>query len=103
MSKRLHNLMLLLLCGVAISAAGQTADPVQLVKIAVANEVQATEHPTDAFMYRLTKESKSGTQVKDMVETKDGIVARLISLNGRPLTGAERDVDDQRLANLISN
>lgn len=101
MSNLLRNSALAAICFLASFAFGQTADPVQLVKAAVANEVQATEHPADSFMYRLTKESKSGTQVKDMVETKDGIVARLISLNGRALTDAERSADDRRLENLI--
>ncbi len=101
MSKLLRNSALVMVCCLANLALGQAADPAQLVKAAVANEIQATEHPADSYMYRLTKESKSGTQVKDMVETKDGIVARLISLNGRALTDAERSADDQRLENLI--
>ena len=84
-------------------ALGQTPDPAQLVKDAVANEVRANEHPADFWMYRLSKESKSGVQVKEMVETKSGIVARLISVNGRHLTDAERAADDQRLNNLAVN
>src|SRR2546423_377777 len=74
-------------------------DSVQLVRAAVANEVENTS-TSDFWMYRLTKETKSGIQVKDMVETKDGIVARLVSVNGRALTEAERETDDQRLDHL---
>jgi hypothetical protein len=85
------------------ASAAQTQDPLQLVKDAVANEVKATEQQTDFWMYRLNKENKSGTQVKEMVETKDGIVARLISVNGRPLTAEERAADDQRLTALANN
>ena len=51
-------------------------------------------------MFRLSKTTKFGTQVKDMVETKDGIVARLVSMNGRDLTPQERLADDARLDNL---
>jgi hypothetical protein len=98
---RLCPAALAFLCLFAGLLSAQTPDPAQAVRAAVANEVQATEHRADSFMYRLAKESKSGTQVKDMIETKSGIVARLISLNGRPLTDAERAADDQRLESLI--
>lgn len=91
------------LCLVGALAFGQTPDAAQLVKDAVVNEVRATEHPTDFWMYRLSKESKYGVQVRDMVETKEGIVARVISVNGRKLTEAERTADDQRLNNLARN
>jgi hypothetical protein len=92
--------MMVGICLLSPVARGQAPDPGQLVKDAVANEVRAAEHPTDFWMYRLSKESKSGVQVKDMVETKDGVVARLISVNGRNLTDVERTADDQRLENL---
>jgi hypothetical protein len=84
-------------------AAAQGQDPIQLVKQAVSNEVKATEQQKDFWMYRLSKESKSGTQAKTMVETKDGIVARLVSVNGRLLTPAERSADDERLTALANN
>ncbi len=99
----LRTTALALFCVCAGLLVAQTPDPAQLVRDAVANEVQANQHPADSYMYRLSKESKSGLQVKDMIETKDGIVARLISLNGRPLTDAERAADDQRLNTLISS
>jgi hypothetical protein len=77
--------------------AAQVQDPRQLVKDTVNNELKSNEQQTDFWMYRLNKENKSGAQVKDMVETKNGIVARLISVNGRALTQQERAADDERL------
>jgi hypothetical protein len=103
MVTRLRTSVVALFCLCAGLLPAQTPDPAQLVRDAVANEVQATTHPSDSYMYRLSKESKSGLQVKDMIETPTGIVARLISLNGRPLTDAERAADDQRLNTLISS
>src|SRR3954469_4005183 len=91
---------MLAVCLLSPVLLGQQVDPAQLVKDAVANEIHAAEQPSAHWMYRLSKESKSGTQIKDMVETNDGIVARLIGVNGRPLTGEERKMDDQRLENL---
>jgi hypothetical protein len=88
-------------CGITVAA--QVQDPRQLVKDAVSNELKSNEQQTDFWMYRLNKENKSGAQVKDMVETKSGIVARLISVNGRPLTPQERAADDERLTALANS
>src|SRR6476659_3302025 len=87
----------------AISASAQSPSPAQLVRDAAANEVRTNADPADLWMYRLSKETKSGSQVKDMVETKDGIVARLIAVNGRSLTPTERAADDQRHTDLATN
>lgn len=97
--KRSHQLwfVLNLLCCACLAQQRQPAD---LVRAAANNEVKAVQHPEHFWMYRLTKESKSGLQVKDMVETKDGIIARLVSLNGHGISPAERAADDARLDNL---
>lgn len=100
---RLRPSALAIVCLFAGHLSAQTPDPTQLVRDSVANEVQAAEHRSDSYLYRLSKESKSGLQVKDMIETPSGIVARLISLNGRPLTDAERAADDKRMADLAAN
>ena len=94
-----------LFAGVAVGQppAVVQPDPVQLVRATVANEIRENARTTEFWMYRLTKETKSGTQVRDMVETKDGIVARVIRVNGRPLTDAERAADDRRLDLLARN
>jgi hypothetical protein len=99
----LRHIAMLLLVSATVAVRAQAPDPLQLVKDTVANEIQDNLHPTDFWMYRLAKESKSGAQVKDMVETKEGIVARLITFNGRQLTPTERAADDKRLADLSTN
>jgi hypothetical protein len=92
---------LLVCCGLPGSA--QVQNPRELVKNAVSNEVRSTEQQSDFWMYRLNKENKSGAQVKDMAETKNGVVARLISVNGRALTPEERAADNERLTALANN
>jgi hypothetical protein len=100
--RQVYHIAIVLLA-YAAAAHAQAIDPFQLVKDAAANEVRANADPADLWMYRLYKETKSGSQIKDMVETKDGIVARLISVNGRSLTPTEREADDQRLSDLATN
>ena len=75
----------------------------ELVKRAVQKEMSAVQNESDFWRYRLRKENASGTQIRDMVETKQGIVARTISINNRPLTSEERAQDDQRLARLVAD
>ena len=101
--RMLRSLAMVFFVSAAVQLSAQNIDPLQLVKDAVANEIQDNLHPTDFWMYRLAKESRSGTQVKDMVETRQGIVARLITFNGRQLTDAERALDDKRLNDLATN
>lgn len=77
--------------------------PEELVRQAVLNEIADAEHPLGAFRYSLRKESTSGTTVRDMVEVKDGFVARVLTWNGQPLTPEERRKDDERLEHLAGD
>src|SRR4051812_38176655 len=99
---RLFFSAIIALAAISFDSA-QTLDPAQLVRDAAANEIRANADLTNLWMYRLSKETKSGIQVKNMVETRNGIVARLIAVNGRFLTPAERAADDQRLTDLATN
>src|SRR5438045_2295206 len=85
------------------SVATFRRDPHELVYRAVQNELADMEGRPDFWRYRLRKETNSGTQVKDLVETKDGIVARTVSLNDQPLTPEQRAQDDDKLAKLASD
>jgi hypothetical protein len=79
----------------------QAAD--DLVRRTVNKEVADMQNPTDLWRYHLRKESASGSQTRDMVETKQGIVARTIAVNDQPLTPEQRAGDDARLAQLITD
>jgi hypothetical protein len=91
-----------------VSLAGQliaqqprgTAD--ELVRRMVQKELRATGEARPAWLYRLRRETPRGSQIKEMVETREGIVARLVAINDRPLTPQERADDDKRIAHLMS-
>jgi hypothetical protein len=74
-----------------------------LVRRTVNKELADMQNPTDFWRYHLRKESASGSQTRDMVETKQGIVARTIAVNDQPLTPEQRAGDDARLAQLIAS
>jgi hypothetical protein len=84
-------------------APAQTTDPKALVQQAVANELRAAQDTSRLYRYVLRKETKSGTSVREMIETKDGIVARTITWNDRELTPDERAKEDEKLARLGSS
>jgi len=74
--------------------------PVELVRKAVANEM---EHPKTARFYMWTDRvvKPKGSQTKQMVETPDGIIARLVAINDQPLTPEQRKADDNRIDRLL--
>ncbi len=74
-----------------------------LVDRVLATEIHAAENPGPLMRYRLRKSSPRLTTVKDIVETRDGDVARLISINDKPLTPAEEQQEQARLDGLLAN
>jgi hypothetical protein len=53
--------------------------------------------------YRLRKSSPRMTSTKEIVETRDGDVARLVRLNDQPLTQAAEQQEEARLDALLSD
>jgi hypothetical protein len=77
-------------------------DPGKIVRDASWNELHPPTHG-HPFRYRLYKEDAKGSTVKEIVETKDGDVARLVQRNGRPLTAEENQAELNRLNNLLAH
>ena len=75
-------------------------DPVALVRAASWNELHATggTHP---YRFRLRKQDENGSTTKDIIETKDGDVARLVAVNDKPLTADRAATERARLDNLL--
>ncbi len=81
--------------------AGAAQDP--LVTRALANEVAALSDTTHPMRYRLRKVSPRLTTVKEIIETRDGGVARLLSRDNVPLSTVDAAREDQRLSNLMED
>ena len=54
-------------------------------------------------MYRLEKEQDGKKQVKEIIETKEGSLSRLLSVNDRPLTAKQQREEDQRVRELMTS
>jgi hypothetical protein len=99
-----------LLLGAATAASGQALsqngnpamDPAKIVRDASYNELHSSK-PGRSFSYRQHKVDPKGSMVKEIVETKDGDVARLIEKDGKPLPPEEEQAEIERLNNLLAH
>jgi hypothetical protein len=96
-----------------VSLQGQAAQPTltpaqaqELVQRALATESQSAQqmsHASHPLRYRLRKTSPRLTSTKEIVETRDGDVARLLSINDQPLSPADEQKEQARLQALMED
>jgi hypothetical protein len=77
--------------------------PRSLVVDAAANELIALHHKGSYLRYRMETINEKGNQVRDVIESKDGTVARLILKDGKPLTSEEDKGERERLNDMIAS
>jgi hypothetical protein len=95
-----------LLLAAALSAgavAEEKAPDAQLVRRALAAELHNAPTGQHPMRYRLRKSSPRLATTKDIVETKDGAVARLIAVNDKPLNTADEQKEQDRLSGLLAD
>jgi hypothetical protein len=108
--------LLSLLCFAFIAGLSLESQPAQptltpaqaqsLVQRALDTESRAAQdlsHVGHPMRYRLHKTSPRLTTTKEIVETRDGDVARLISINDQPLSQADEQKEQARLQALLDN
>jgi hypothetical protein len=79
-------------------------EPVDLVRKSVDLEIKAAQDYTTPYTYVLRKESNSGVAVRQMVETKDGLLlARTLTWNGKVPSSEDQAKEDRRLERLITS
>ena len=78
-----------------------------LVDRALANELNAAEEQsqgqTHPMRYQLRKTTPRLTTTKDILETRDGDVARTIAVRDNPLNQSARDDEEARLSELLGD
>jgi len=84
------------------SKDGSSAAPTSLPPRSWASEVVKTEldvlnHKGPYLRYRMHVVDAKGDQVRDVIESEEGTVARLILRNGKPLTEEQDKAERQRL------
>jgi len=104
--RKLPLFLLLLGAAASYAQAAPFLAPAQaqaLVKRALATEVRTAEDANHPMRYRLRKSSPRLTSTKEIVETRDGFVARLMKINDQPLNYADEQMERTRLDALYSN
>src|SRR5271168_2257005 len=93
----------LLLCAVpALQAQSPPQSPRDLVKDVVYNELQERRQ-VSLWQYREEKRVGSQTTIQQEVETRSGIVFRVLARQGQPLDPAAQKKETERLNNLQRN
>lgn len=96
---------LLFIPGAAQTAAPSPAESArELVRRVVDRELAAEKKPRQ-YIYRLRREGPEGSSstTRDIIDTRDGLVSRLIATNDRSATAEERVKDDRRLERLLAH
>jgi hypothetical protein len=77
-------------------------DPTALVRRAVQHRMDAAQnhHP---LRYLLRKKDEQHDTTKDIIETNDGAVARLVAINGQPLSAEANQAELERLNTLANH
>jgi uncharacterized protein (DUF2062 family) len=86
------------------AAQTQSADvaATELVRQTVAHELAAT-NTGGQYMCRVHEETPQGSETRVMVEIRDLEIGRLILKNGRPLSPAQMQREEERLRSLLTN
>jgi hypothetical protein len=101
--------LILFLFFAAFAASGQaqqTLAPAQaqaLVTRALATESRLARDMSHPMRYILRKTSPRLTTTKDMIETREGNVARLLSINDQPLSAADEQKELDRLDTFMND
>lgn len=74
-----------------------------LVQQVVYNEVNGTKNDHMRFAYQTRKETPKGTTTKQIIETSEGTIARLIAVNDQPPTSEQRQLDEERIHKLVND
>jgi hypothetical protein len=85
------------------SAQSQALAGQALVDRALAAELRAAQDVSHPMRYKLRKTSPRLTSTKEIVETPEGAVARLVAIGDKPLTAADESKEQARLDGLLSD
>lgn len=84
------------------TASGEVPTPAFLRQV-LATELALAQDTNHPMRYTLHKASSRFSSTKEIFETKDGAVARLVAINDKPLSAEEAQKEQQRLNTLLSD
>jgi hypothetical protein len=103
----------LLLPGSAIPLHAQSApaaeisekplSPQDWAHAAVAHQMEIVNGDGHYMRFRQERKDEKGDQVKDVIETSEGLISRLVELNGQPLSKEAQAAESARLQSILNN
>jgi hypothetical protein len=78
-------------------------DANQYLREVVKHELAADETDHTHWRYRIHREDEKGSQDRDVIDTKDGQLARTLLIDGKPLTPEQRAADEARMKKLVED
>ena len=85
------------------SSAERTISANDLVRTVVANELKAQDENHGRWMYHVDREEQGRKKAKEVVQTGQGSLDRLIAVDGHWLNAKDQENERQRIANLVRN
>jgi hypothetical protein len=84
------------------SVSSSQASANDLARRVITNELRFQDDHTN-WMYRLEKEQYGKKQVEEIIQTREGSLSRLLSVNDQSLTAKQRKEEDQRVQELMTS
>jgi hypothetical protein len=101
-----NGLLALLLVGAAFSHSASADRPISandLARAVVTNELTAQDGNHSRWMYHVDREEQGKKKAKEVVETGQGSLDRLVAVDGHPLTANEQQKETERIEKLVRN
>jgi len=76
-------------------------DATQYVKDTIKHQLELEDKDHTHWRYRIHREDEKGSQDRDVIDTKEGQLARVLFINGKPLTPEDRAADEARMKKLV--
>jgi len=89
--------------GWSLPAENQSPSAQDLLRRVVDQELKAAQSDHSHWMYKLEERNEQQKDVKLVIQTNDGALSRLCSVDGRPIGPQKEQEENQRIANLIHN
>lgn len=89
--------------GKPTTSAALPANPNEYVRQVVAHELEEQDRDHSMWRYHIHREDDKNNQDRDVIETKDGQLSRLILVWGKPLSAEERQSDLERMQRQVSD
>ena len=84
------------------SASSSQVSANDLARRVITNELTFQDDHTN-WMYRLEKEQSGKKRAEEIIETKEGSLSRLLSIDDRPLSAKQQEEENKRVQELMTS